>query len=250
MCDQVKIIISSKNRACQLDLLLRSLGKPCTVIYTHDEGFKAGYDLVIKRHPQVAFIEQHDYKAQLLAQLSDYFVLLCDDDVALAPFAFDAEFAEFQKNEDVICLSLRLCPQYRPDLVVSRKWRWWRQRQDWGYPMSVTSHVFRTKDVLEVMQGGEFLYPNQLEDLLRGRHPSNKPWMMCGDKPYVINNLANQVQTKWVYPTLKIPVEWLEEQFVAGKQIVLSKIREQAQFRIHPTRPFMKARYEFEPCSQ
>ena len=67
-------LIFSKNRACQLELLLRSLNMPVSVLYTFDPEFAAGYLKLIKMYPQVNFIKQTNFKSQLIKFVKKYYL--------------------------------------------------------------------------------------------------------------------------------------------------------------------------------
>src|SRR3989344_6927504 len=106
MRSEISTIIFSKNRACQLELLLRSLNMPATVIYTYDQDFKTGYDKLIGMYPEVEFVWETDFKKQVIENLGEYTLFLVDDDVMIAPFEESCpEFEEFKKNQGIICLS-------------------------------------------------------------------------------------------------------------------------------------------------
>lgn len=253
-------IVFSKNRACQLELLLRSLRKmPVTVLFSYDPEFKAGYDKLIKMYPSIKFVLRYDFKKQLLEILnkgSDYIMFLVDDDVMLEPFYEDCpEFREFKENPEILTLSLRLSPDYRYKglpVLKENKWEWApfsrggeaynpRLRQ-WGYPMSVGSHIFRRADILPIITANEMKNPNFLEGALSANPPA-RPLMMCFDKARVINNIVNQVQTDFPSHVLRIPVEELEKRFLKGERLSLEDIKKKAS---EAKDCYLRTDYEFE----
>jgi hypothetical protein len=114
MCSEITTIIFSKNRACQLELLLRTLNLQSKVIYTYDEEFKSGYDKLILMYPNVEFILQTNFKQQVIENLGKYTLFLVDDDIMIESFDENCrEFQEFKNDQNIICLSLRLTPYYK-----------------------------------------------------------------------------------------------------------------------------------------
>lgn len=238
MHPEITTIIFSKNRACQLELLLRSLNMPATVIYTYDQEFKSGYEKLICMYPRVRFVFETDFKAQVLEYAEkyqgDYIMFLVDDNVMIKPFEEQCpEFEEFKKNQDSICLSLRLAPQYQDaPAFKGTTWEWRGLKHDWGYPMSLDAHIFRKQDIVPIMKKRAFAMPNDLEVLLR-RNPPDKPLMMCGTEPKVINIPANQVQTKYGpnrFKSMGVPVGDINEKFLHGFRISLEDILEKATY--------------------
>jgi hypothetical protein len=238
MPTEITTIIFSKNRAGQLELLLRSLNLPASVIYTYDPAFKSGYDKLITMYPKVNFVLETDFKSQIIECLErspeDYVLFLVDDDVMIEPFAEKncPQFEEFKKNPEIICLSLRLAPYYEGAPKMNDNiWNWQGLKHDWGYPMSVSAHIFRKKDILPIMTKGEFENPNDLEVLLR-KNPPNKPLMVCVNQPNIINTPANVVQTKYRlnrFGNAGISPEEMNEKFINGQRISLNDIIEKAK---------------------
>lgn len=234
MSSEIKTVIFSKNRACQLEVLLRSLNMPATVIYTYDPVFKSGYDKLIGIYPKVNFVLEFDFKKQVIENLGEYTLFLVDDDVMIKPFDENCpELEEFKTNQDIVGLSLRLAPYYEDaPKFQNNTWSWRGLKHDWGYPMSVSAHIFRKQDILPIIVNGVFNTPNDLEVLLR-KNPPNKPIMMCMDRPSIINVPANQVQTKYRqnrFKNMGIPAEGINEKFLSGLRISLEDIVEKARY--------------------
>ena len=228
----LKTLIFSKNRACQLELLLRSLSIPASVLYTYDPEFKAGYKKLINMYPGVDFIRETEFKLQLikLIRKTDYILFLTDDDVMIAPVSVDSpEFREFVKSPDVVTLSLGLSSQ-----VTGKKWRWKDYRGNyrlrmWGYPMSVDSCIFRKEDIIgTISKSADISNPNYLETALNLNIPA-RPYMMCFSTPKIINNSVNQVQDDFPAHTLGLSTHELEERFLKGERLSLEDIKEKAK---------------------
>lgn len=91
------LIIFSRNRACQLDLLLRSIDKNLdffdriSVIYTYDidassySEFKIGYDKLRYNTPKVRWILETDFQKNVIDTIessSEFVCFMVDDDIA------------------------------------------------------------------------------------------------------------------------------------------------------------------------
>jgi hypothetical protein len=239
-------IIFSKNRAMQLGILLESCNLKSVVIYSYDEEFKSGYDKLRTIYLNQEFIEQVDFREDVIKNLGEYTMFLCDDDICINEFDEEVheKFKIFKDYKDeILCLSLRLAPFMReaPVMNSDNEWEWKDRYRSWGYPMSVSSTIFRKKDILPIMIKEEFNNPVELEVLLRNNIP-NKPYMICCDKPYFINNLANHV-IPGKYRTSKLSLHYLEEMFLSGKKISLEKMKEKARKADYC---FMVEKYEYQ----
>ena len=223
-------LIFSKNRACQLELLLRSLTIPASVLYTYDPAFEAGYKKLLNMYPKVKFIKQTNFKSQLIKVIkgSKYILFLPDDDVMIEPFSEDSpEFREFRKDKEVATLSLGLSAG-----VAGKKWKWKQYRDNyrlrmWGYPVSVDSCIFRKEDILPTIQSHDISNLNYLETYLNLNMP-DRPFMMCFDAPRIINNSVNQVQKDFPSRTSGPSPEELEKRFLNGERLSLEDIKQKA----------------------
>ena len=244
----LNLIIFSKDRAAQLDLLLRSLrrflipGPPlrCRVLYASSDGdFSRGYDLLRRIHGDLAeFVPQSDFRADLLSLLDDasrFTMFLVDDDVFIAPFSLDAaEIAVFDRDVDVACLSLRMHPGISrcytqakatpaPPMSAGGRWRWRGLSGDWGYPMSLDAHLFRSGDLIPAVRDLPFANPNSLECALAGRPPL-APTMACFSRPRVINIPANRVQQTAPNRHMGLDPAPFNERFLAGGRLDLDAV--------------------------
>lgn len=128
-------VIFSKDRAAQLDLLLRSMKKHCpgsfktVVLFTHSNyNHKNGYDKVTRRHrnnyyeKDVQFVKEENFKQDFLQILGEHLPtptnnstrsrcvgLFTDDSVFYRDFSInDEEMAEFLIYNSVMSFSTRL----------------------------------------------------------------------------------------------------------------------------------------------
>ena len=237
-------LIFSKNRGCQLELLLRSLRfrvehNNLRVIYTYDLEYKAAYDKVIRLNPNVEFILEEDFRRQVISSITDeYLLFLVDDDVMIDSYSEDCpEFIKFQRNEDILCLNLRMAWNYDYDFLKDKKvpmpefdggmWKWKNYRHDWGYPMSASSHIFRKKDILPILETLEFGSPIMLERSMRGR--LDKPLMIGFEKAKFVNITVNRVDSDLQRSGKFIPASFLNDKFMAGFIIDLDPVIKEAK---------------------
>lgn len=235
----MNVIIFSKDRAAQLDLLLRSmvwLIADKYVIYAcstkqHNMGYdKLFWDYWGDRSDIHLFMQEDNFKDSLLKQVDVEqagTVFFTDDDV----FMRNWPFVTFPFPDNVACLSLRLNPRMGYCYTLNRKqtppkmhpgnvWNWRLADADYGYPMSLDGHIFRTSDILPLLEKLDYHDPNSLEAAL-ARNPINRPMMMCFDKSVIVNNPINRVQDTIKNRHGNVSAEWLNEQFLAGRRIKL-----------------------------
>ena len=108
--NQLPLLVWSKDRAAQLDLLLESVKvfgpslKPY-IIYKADGEYKKGYEKCIGRFPTSVFIEETDFRQNTLSILErcKYFCISTDDTVLFRSFSWNENLMD-----NVGCFSLRL----------------------------------------------------------------------------------------------------------------------------------------------
>ena len=123
----VEMLIFSKNRACQLDQLVRSLVEHVeelnlyriSVLYTAENGsFLEGYRIVQKQFPFLRFVEQRRENTigqQIEEILADgnreFFCMLVDDDILIRRLSlYCQQFETFRSDLRIASLSVRLSP--------------------------------------------------------------------------------------------------------------------------------------------
>lgn len=251
MKSELNTIIFSKNRACQLELLLQNLNIPATILFSCDPKLKDGYDMVSKLYPTFKFIKVTSFKKQLVKLLTaggSYVMFLSDTDVMVRPFWLNCpEFTEFKSDPKILTLSLRLSPDnlWRGlPIIENNKWEWklysqgisksFAELKVWRNLMVVGGHIFRKKDVLpQIKKEPKITTPSDLELALKA-HVPNRPLALCFDKSKFIRNITTT-------PELK-----LENHFLQGERISLfdiiakSSIQPSCQTQI----PYLWEKYE------
>ncbi len=251
----LNILIFSKDRACQLELLLRSMAKhfkgiadyKINILYTFStDGFKEGYQKLTMEHiPAGMNVEFHFERVlgfkqsviRLIDSAKTYTMFAVDDNVFKASFSLDCpEFHRFCSDPKLACLSPRLYPGINycysakldsPPPVFDEPgiWRWAGYKGDWSYPMSIDTHIFRTKDIMHLLLNCDYSNPNTLEG-----HMANRclcaPKMICFQEAKVMNLPINKVQTANGNHCGNISAEFLNEQYLSNKTISLFEIEQ------------------------
>lgn len=237
----MNVICFSRDRACQLELFLRSMKTffkefdlfEIKILYKYsNQKFKSGYDKIIKKYKNVLFIKENNFKRDLLSMIKEnkYSIFFVDDIVWKEPFSLNCkEFENFKKDKSILTLSLRLHPNliycYTANVnmipLLNNVWNWRGLPGDYGYPMSLDGHFFRTEEIIGLLKGMPYSNPNQLEALL-AMYPINKPKMICCEKSIIFNNPCNKVQTNNPNKHGDVTAEYLNQEFINGNIIDLN----------------------------
>ena len=134
----MRIIIFTKSRAAQVELLLRSIKEQVcgwkdsliTVFHDFDDReYGRGYSLLKEIHPEFHYYER-DHKKSLKEQLrelismekKDFFSFFVDDLVVIRPFSKeDKQFKILKERKDIMFLSSRLNPNINYSQPLSMK---------------------------------------------------------------------------------------------------------------------------------
>jgi len=221
----ISAIVFSKDRAAQLDLLLRSINKNCPhffevcVLYTYsNEEFKKGYSLIQDKYPshdRYHWVDQTDFQKDLenlVDRSNPYLCFFTDDDIVyreseLRRHNINDIFREFK---DMCCISMRLGKnisiqdQYTDEQCIPPMevvkfddvvfWNWKRVGagiSNFFYPFSVDGHVYRRSDIETLFSKLEYDDPNQLEGRAFLHAHSLPPLMGCFETSSVVNTPIN-----------------------------------------------------------
>lgn len=226
MNSELNVIVFSRNRAMQLDLLLRSLKQTfkeysetkINVIYDFtDTEFYDGYELLKEQTDKnINFVTDNEYGSfkstvlNLLDTKKDLTMFLCDDIIFSNNWSLsDKEIKILKTDKTIIATSLRLwdgidfcyaanqksqCPKLENGI-----WNWTLAEGDWGYPMSVDGNIFKTDFIKSKIEAIPFNTPNDLEAVLSATVDNSKPNYCCyASEPKLFNIPANVVQTKFL----------------------------------------------------
>lgn len=218
----ISAIIFSKDRALQLDGCLRSLHRcgdgdlAMHVLFrsTSMRGLEAYAEL---GRGDATFWVETDFEKNfrdLLDVCGATVLLVTDDTLFVRRFSLDGIERQLRRPS-VIGFSLRLgmntkhCyptdkPQAPPNHWVfggpSMCFEWAKAEGDFGYPLEVSSSVYRTHDIVSMLEGERFRNPNELEAVLARRARGLSvllPELMCFEQSVAFSNPINMVQTAW-----------------------------------------------------
>ena len=216
----LNIIVFSRDRAQQLELFLRSMKfyfkefyeHKINILYTYsNDKFKDGYEKLFSNHndSNIKYIKEtinfKNHVLLLLNQDNPYSIFFVDDIIFKNTFTLDClQFKLFTLNKDILTLSLRLNPYLNycypaklrmtpTSFETNNVFKWYGQQGDYGYPMSLDGHFFRTAEITTLTKAISFNSPNSYESILAG-YPLNRPKMICFDESIIINNPINKVQ--------------------------------------------------------
>jgi len=218
------IIIYTKDRACQLDLLLRSIkdnflnvNKIQILEDWSDDKFKAGYDKIksLNYGLDIKYIQQNKKTFRDLLRLAvaqsetDFILPFCDDDV-LIRYTDITDISNYV-DDTVIGIHLR----YSSDLTISYgnwgilplpeflpagdylKWDWttYKTHSRWGYAYQAASLIYKTKFFKHMINNIEFDLPNSLEGaIMNKRYEWNKKTTVAFKHSPVVNISVNKIQ--------------------------------------------------------
>lgn len=251
----ISAIVFSRNRAAQLDLLLRSIRERAPKLFSSIEvlwvatnsDYMHGYQQLINEWTEVGFRYEHSFQTQvgdMLDKTSEPFVsFLCDDDIVMREYNdYPAPQVLLQESPEILCFSLRLgynttfcyphdCEQQQP-IIHERfrdtiMWSWPNAMGDWGYPGSLDGHVFRRHQVIELLAGRDYTGPNRLEDTFTNRcfgRDDTHPMMASYERSLITGVPINVVQDGFpnrngeTHPVLTTT---LNREYMEGKRLVL-----------------------------
>ena len=266
----IDIIIWSKNRAAQLDLLLRSIrdhfpdaGTVFVLYHATTEAFNYGYNkLKMKAFPfQTKYIQQENYdsdiKMILDKMLTPYILGISDDCVFIKPVNMPADF---KLENDEIAFSLRLGNNHNycltadlpmdipiftrpsPDTI---RWEWAMQKAniDWGYPLPVDSHIYDRKFITALLKGGGYSNPCDMENFLNQKcRDYTKPFMRSFTECKLLSIPANRTNDSSNNLFNGMSAEDLNAKWLEGFEISTENIYNISTNACHKFVPYMMRR--------
>ncbi len=216
-------VIFSKDRAMQLDVTIRSFLLNCKdlqnvnlkVIYKVSNNYhKESYNKLIREYKFIEFIEENDFRKQLLSNLKhfQYVLFLVDDNIFVKDFCLSEIIEALQKNSDTLGFSLRLgkninyhYPSSSEQIIPSfinvggrvLKYDWTGANGYFGYPLEVSSSIYRIHDILPLLTKLDFQNPNTLEAeiaLSKDTFADSRKNLLCFPCSVAFCNPVNVVQ--------------------------------------------------------
>ena len=239
------IIVFSKDRACQLDALLRSTGEfflhphRIHIVYTTSHAdYELGYDLIRRFHKGMNWMNDAGTFGIRLKQLvarigrgpGRYLMFLVDDMMFTRSFSAEELMKSLDIDEDILAVSLRMGESITycyvrdakttpPDFSKGYRWAWKKASPGyWNYPMSLDGNIYRTSDVVRLIKTINFKSPNLLEAAME-RKAIPRPDLVCERTASVINIAANRVQTNYKNRCGNTEAKMLNDAFLKGQAI-------------------------------
>lgn len=218
------LMIFSKDRAMQLDLLLRSikdnfkeidLENVPILVKASTKEFDEGYDKLIRKFPECKFITEQNFVDDIRNIFNnftkDFCFTLVDDEIVINDYSIKEGIELLQKNETLHCISLRMHPKvtycYTANLPSPfpehekvgnlYKWQWNKAdpRTDSGYPSCINSHIYHTQIMKFWVNQIQFNNANSLEGIFNMNRARFQPHMACFELPKTVNIANNLTQS-------------------------------------------------------
>lgn len=254
----IQLFIPSKNRACQLHLLLESIQRNCsifhiTILYTYsDNEFKKGYEKLKKENvaKNVEWIFEtnlrEDYLNIIRKSKSEIFCHTCDDTVFYRKFTSLYEDVADILDERTICFSFRyglntIIQDYttgRPQKKLLQnyfvddqliKWKWidYPYLENNSFIFGQDGHCFRTGHWLDIVDSTNFDCFAQLESnlTLNQYHFKDFPYISSPLNSCLVSIPTNSVQGKLYHSKHNhISSEELNIKYISGYKLSLESI--------------------------
>jgi len=230
----ISAIVFSKNRATQLDLLLKSIKQnfiQCNqirVVWKADDSHLESYNILMKEYQtKVIFIKQDSFFQDTWEACRDskneYVVMFTDDDIVYKMVNIPASTLSHLDNDVFGCYSLRL------GLNITKRQmedKWYNDTTQvnflneseiiwnrtsvlphsyWGYVLSVDGHIFNKRKLQKILYE-IYLWnninrysqtPNKLESLMQRFFFEVGPFMLAPKDSCVVNSPNNRVQEEY-----------------------------------------------------
>lgn len=222
----LSVIVSSKDRALQLDATLRTFRWHCreaasvciNILYTTSNAYhQSQYETLMKEHPAVRFVREQHFKTDVLNLMTGaaYVLFVVDDCLFVRGFRLREVLEQLECLSDAIGFSLRLgrntaycypydqpqlLPEFEPVVSQVLRYAWSGADYDFGYPLEVSSSVYRSADLLALLQEKDFNNPNTLEAVMADqaiRYVSQRPRLLCFEQSVAFCAPLNKVQNDY-----------------------------------------------------
>jgi glycosyltransferase involved in cell wall biosynthesis len=246
------VVIFSKDRPLQLDAALRSWSRHCQdaassvvkVLYKASTArMLSFYRRLMQEHPGVDFVREGDFRSDLLVLLAhqQYVGFVVDDSIFVRDFSLAGIASALDRHPEAIGFSLRLgrnttycymlnraqsLPGFEATTQSALKYRWPDAACDFGYPLEVSSSVYRGEQILPLLKQIEFKNPNTLEEALSqktARFRQSHPFLLCPENSLAfavpVNRVQEEVQTNRAGANPGFSADALAALFALGRRI-------------------------------
>ena len=219
-------LIFSKDRAMQLRATIESFLLHCRdhdhiqlqVLYkASNQLHRRQYDKLKAEFCDVCFIEELNFKEQVLSIIGGFedVLFLVDDNLFVRDFLLADAVGALRSNGDAIGFSLRLgantthCYAHNIDQTVPAfrqinarvlKYDWTWAEYDFAYPLEVSSSIYRTAEVVELLRQVGFSNPNTLEAAMAANaqlYRQARSSLLLFEQSVAFCAPVNMVQTVW-----------------------------------------------------
>lgn len=221
----ISTLIFTKDRACQLDLLLTSIQdnfkelKDIHIICKGTESqYITGYLKVRQKFRNLNWYAEGDLCTDIKRVVNDFknpfSVCFVDDEVVIRDHSIEHLLQSLQQHKDIHTASLRLGMNignytYTANIKSNTplamthignnvyKWDWTKgdQRTDWFYPSCINSNIFRTEFLKYWINNIHYRDVNNLEGTLNINRKNFKPHMICCMNSKTVNIANNLTQS-------------------------------------------------------
>ena len=262
----VDLVIFCRDRAAQLELLLRSIYCYAddifniNVVWTYSEpSFGAGFKILLDEFPEINFIHKTNpkdetkllfekFKAEWLCLSTDDMVFyrpipLPNKDLASILPKYNDEVFSFRYGYNTIDQDIHRGTKQPPLNLHSVKdgiLRWnphmYSPTDNYGYALAVDLHVFRSSFILPLLKKAKFYRPNELEGYLQNFR-GEISYMSSFEQSVAVNIPCNNLSTLTSVNSNIYSLEYLNQQFLAGKRLDLDFISHQRITGAHANIP-------------
>jgi hypothetical protein len=224
--DGVVGCIFSKDRAFQLEATLRSFrshaqdaeGARLAVLFRATDARHAQqYSLLARTYPDVTFVAEQSFREDLFSLIGSPRVVmfLVDDTLIVRRFSLQSAVEALTHEPRALGFSLRLgintthfymldrpqaLPAFQPVGPGMLQYDWRAAEHDFGYPLEVSSSLYRTAELIPLLRDMDFRNPNTLEaelattrDTVADRHPL----LLCFERSVAFSAPLNLVQQEF-----------------------------------------------------
>jgi FkbM family methyltransferase len=217
-------VIFSKDRAIQLAATIDSFKLHCTdsenvrlsVLYkTSSQYHQDQYDKLIAEYDDVQFVKEVNFKQQLLSIVNsgEHILFMVDDNIFVKDFYLGDVLESLRQNESAVGFSLRIgtntqysyarnmqvaLPDFERIAADILRFNWTTSQSHFGYPLEVSSSVYRSRDIIPLLNAIDFSNPNILEGLIEANkhfYAQSNDRLLCFETSVTFCNPVNIVQT-------------------------------------------------------
>jgi GT2 family glycosyltransferase len=240
-------MVFSKDRPLQLDAALQSFNvatggsaaDAIRVLYlATSPSLSASYRVLHGEHPKVGLRRESAFKVDLISLVegSSQVMFVVDDTLFVNQFSLERASHLLERDESLLGFSFRLgrnttycysldraqpLPVFEEPSPGVLTYDWTAAESDFGYPLELSSSLYRTADILPLLGSLPYTNPNTLESLL-AQHLSDfrhrRPALGCFAQSVAVSVPANIVQNVWANRAATDPTRTAEALLEAYKR--------------------------------